>query len=43
MWTGIIVLGLIGIALSVIFRMVERRLLGWYIGAARGAPDRGLT
>ncbi|MGW0803926.1 ABC transporter permease [Nonomuraea sp. NPDC002799] len=32
MWTGIIMLGLIGIALSMIFRVVESRLLRWYTG-----------
>jgi ABC-type nitrate/sulfonate/bicarbonate transport system permease component len=32
MWTGIIMLGLIGIVLSVIFRVVENRLLRWYTG-----------
>ncbi|MFJ6742434.1 ABC transporter permease [Streptomyces sp. NPDC091279] len=32
MWTGILVLGLLGLALSVLFRMVERRVLGWYHG-----------
>jgi ABC-type nitrate/sulfonate/bicarbonate transport system permease component len=32
MWTGIIMLGLIGILLSQVFRLVERRMLGWYHG-----------
>ncbi len=32
MWTGILVLGLLGFALSVVFRLVERRVLGWYHG-----------
>ncbi|MFJ8332182.1 ABC transporter permease [Streptomyces sp. NPDC094437] len=32
MWTGILVLGLLGLALSVLFRVVERRVLGWYHG-----------
>ncbi|MCC5579511.1 ABC transporter permease [Microtetraspora sp. AC03309] len=32
MWTGIIMLGLIGIALSVIFRAAEARVLSWYTG-----------
>ncbi len=41
MWTGIIVLGLIGIALSAIFRMVERRLLGWYIGVREAHRTEG--
>lgn len=32
MWTGILVLGLLGFVLSVLFRLVERRVLGWYHG-----------
>jgi ABC-type nitrate/sulfonate/bicarbonate transport system permease component len=40
MWTGIILLGLIGVALSGLFRLVEHRSLAWYRGlrqAERGA------
>ncbi|MBV1937955.1 ABC transporter permease subunit [Streptomyces sp. BV286] len=32
MWTGILLLGLLGFVLSVVFRLVERRALGWYHG-----------
>ncbi|NLJ52779.1 MAG: ABC transporter permease [Intrasporangiaceae bacterium] len=32
MWTGIILLGVIGFLLSVIFRVVEHRALAWYRG-----------
>ncbi|MET1043467.1 MAG: ABC transporter permease [Microbacteriaceae bacterium] len=32
MWSGIVLLGLIGIALSLIFQFVERRVLHWYHG-----------
>jgi ABC-type nitrate/sulfonate/bicarbonate transport system permease component len=32
MWTGILVLGLLGFVLSVLFQVVERRVLGWYHG-----------
>lgn len=32
MWSGIIVLGLIGVALSFIFQWTERRVLRWYHG-----------
>ncbi|HUI13372.1 MAG TPA: ABC transporter permease [Xanthobacteraceae bacterium] len=32
MWSGIILLGIIGIVLSLIFRIVEARMLGWYHG-----------
>jgi ABC-type nitrate/sulfonate/bicarbonate transport system permease component len=30
MWSGIILLGLIGVILSVIFRLIEGRVLSWY-------------
>ncbi|MEU9189301.1 ABC transporter permease subunit [Streptomyces sp. NPDC048484] len=32
MWTGILLLGLLGFVLSVVLRLVERRVLGWYHG-----------
>ncbi len=32
MWSGIVVLGLIGIAMSFIFQWAERRILRWYNG-----------
>lgn len=32
MWSGVILLGLIGVALSLLFKLVERRVLGWYHG-----------
>lgn len=32
MWSGIILLGLIGIVLAALFRLAERRVLGWYLG-----------
>ena len=32
MWTGILVLGLLGFLMSVVFQVVERRVLGWYHG-----------
>lgn len=32
MWTGIILLGLVGVALSLIFRAIERPVLAWYHG-----------
>ncbi|MEV4708400.1 ABC transporter permease subunit [Actinoplanes sp. NPDC049316] len=32
MWSGIILLGLLGFALSELFRLAERRLLAWYHG-----------
>ena len=32
MWSGILVLGLIGLALSMVFQFIERRMLGWYYG-----------
>ena len=32
MWSGIVVLGLIGVIMSFIFQLVERRVLAWYHG-----------
>jgi ABC-type nitrate/sulfonate/bicarbonate transport system permease component len=32
MWSGVILLGLIGVALSLLFRLVEARALAWYHG-----------
>jgi ABC-type nitrate/sulfonate/bicarbonate transport system permease component len=40
MWTGIILLGLIGVVLAMIFRLVERRVLSWYLGL-RAAQRKG--
>jgi ABC-type nitrate/sulfonate/bicarbonate transport system permease component len=41
MWTGIIMLGLIGILLSQVFRLVERRMLGWYHGLRQSQRTGG--
>jgi len=41
MWTGILLLGMLGVVLSLVFRLVERRVLGWYHGlraSARRSP-----
>ncbi|WP_326686193.1 ABC transporter permease [Streptomyces sp. NBC_01795] len=32
MWTGIILLGIIGVLLSLLFKLAERRILHWYLG-----------
>jgi ABC-type nitrate/sulfonate/bicarbonate transport system permease component len=32
MWSGIVLLGLIGVALAVLFQLAERWVLGWYRG-----------
>ena len=32
MWSGIALLGLVGVLLALIFGMVERRMLRWYHG-----------
>jgi ABC-type nitrate/sulfonate/bicarbonate transport system permease component len=32
MWSGILLLGLVGVGLSLVFRLVERRVLAWYRG-----------
>ena len=39
MWTGIIVLGLLGLVLSLLFRFVEHGVLAWYRGLRNA--DRG--
>jgi ABC-type nitrate/sulfonate/bicarbonate transport system permease component len=33
MWSGVLLLGLIGVALAGIFNLAERRVLGWYHGS----------
>ncbi len=32
MWSGVLMLGLFGFGLSVVFRVFERWLLAWYVG-----------
>ena len=32
MWTGIILLGVLGVVLATVFRLAERRILAWYFG-----------
>ncbi len=39
MWSGIVVLGLIGIVLSVLFQLLERRVLHWYHGLRKAQRD----
>jgi ABC-type nitrate/sulfonate/bicarbonate transport system permease component len=39
MWSGIILLGLIGIALSIVFQLVESRVLSWYTGVRRSQRE----
>lgn len=39
MWTGIIVLGLLGLAASVLFQIFESHSLRWYTGMRRAALD----
>ena len=31
-WTGVLLMGLIGFALNVIFDIIEKRSLHWYFG-----------
>ncbi len=35
MWTGIILLGVLGVILSILFRLAEQRILRWYFGLRR--------
>ena len=39
MWSGTILLGLIGFGLAWAFRLVERRVLFWYVGMRAAARD----
>lgn len=39
MWSGIVLLGLIGVALAVLFGFVERRVLRWYRGLKEAERD----
>jgi ABC-type nitrate/sulfonate/bicarbonate transport system permease component len=41
MWTGIILLGLIGVALALVFRFVESRALAWYTGLRMSQRGEG--
>jgi ABC-type nitrate/sulfonate/bicarbonate transport system permease component len=40
MWTGIILLGLLGVLLAMLFRIAERRILGWYHGIRAVQKER---
>jgi ABC-type nitrate/sulfonate/bicarbonate transport system permease component len=40
MWSGVILLGLLGVLLSVLFRLVEHRVLGWYHGSRALEKER---
>jgi ABC-type nitrate/sulfonate/bicarbonate transport system permease component len=37
MWSGILLLGIIGVMLSLVMRGVERLVLGWYESARQQA------
>lgn len=41
MFSGIILLGVLGVLLSLVFRVVERRALGWYRGQRAAARGEG--
>jgi ABC-type nitrate/sulfonate/bicarbonate transport system permease component len=41
MWSGILLLGLLGILLSAGFRWIERRVLRWYVGERRSTSEAG--
>lgn len=40
MWSGVLVLGLLGVALSLLFRLTEHRVLGWYHGLRATEKER---
>jgi ABC-type nitrate/sulfonate/bicarbonate transport system permease component len=37
MWSGVLLLGLLGVLLSLLFRLAERRILAWYHGVTDAA------
>jgi ABC-type nitrate/sulfonate/bicarbonate transport system permease component len=39
MWSGTILLGLLGFSLATLFRLVERRVLFWHFGQRAAARD----
>lgn len=39
MWSGIVLLGLVGVLLSVLFQIVQKRVLGWYEGLKESTND----
>jgi ABC-type nitrate/sulfonate/bicarbonate transport system permease component len=39
MWSGILLLGILGVLLSVLFRVFEQRTLAWYHGLRRAQRD----
>jgi ABC-type nitrate/sulfonate/bicarbonate transport system permease component len=39
MWSGILLLGVLGVLLSLLFRVFEGRVLGWYAGLRRAQRD----
>jgi ABC-type nitrate/sulfonate/bicarbonate transport system permease component len=40
MWSGVILLGLLGVLLSALFRLAEHRVLGWYHGIRAVQKER---
>jgi ABC-type nitrate/sulfonate/bicarbonate transport system permease component len=40
MWTGVILLGLLGVLLASLFRLAERHVLGWYHGIRAAEKER---
>ena len=40
MWSGVLLLGLLGVLLALAFRLVERRVLGWYHGIRAVQKER---
>lgn len=40
MWSGVLLLGLLGVLLSLLFRLAEHRVLGWYHGIRTSERER---
>ena len=39
MWSGIVLLGILGVMLSAGFQLIEKRILRWYYGLKEAAND----
>ncbi|MGH3679381.1 MAG: ABC transporter permease, partial [Natronosporangium sp.] len=40
MWSGVLLLGLLGVALSLLFRLADSWILGWYHGLRASSRER---
>lgn len=40
MWSGVLMLGMLGVVLALLFRLADRRVLGWYHGLRASEKER---